>query len=295
MKTVFSNHDQVAHIWASQSQDQGRAGNIFFEGDKIYSYGYHFCIARFANEFLAPIVLFTNRGYSNSTAKHKGIVSRAIPDIYQIVYCYAPDKGMQTNIDYWLHKIDQLRAEFTNKKHKISRGNLAVKIQGYINEAMAYFNAAQIAYPEWFNQSDDELSAIKYITERNIQLETKREARREALRIEQAKKASERMAKWLNGENTYTGDFYHLDTMLRLNGDQVETSRGAFIPIQDAINLYPMLNKAKQAGKTLDFGLHTVKIGNYQFRHFDGEVLTVGCHKIKWDQIQKMANQLNLI
>jgi hypothetical protein len=294
MRKVFNSHEQVSHIWASQSQDEGRAGNIFFEGEKIYSYGYHFCIARFAPEFFAPVVLFTNRGYSNSTAKHKGIVSRAIPRDYQIVYCYAPDKSIQTNVDYWLHKIDGCRADFDKKKHKISRGNLAVEIQGYINEAMQYFSAAGIAYPEWFTQSEAELSAIKYIAERNIALETKREARREALRIEQAKKASERMEKWLNGENTYTGDFYHLDTMLRLNGDQVETSRGAFIPIQDAINLYPMLTRAKESGKTLDFGLHAVKIGNYQFRSFDGELLTIGCHEIKWDQIQSIAKQLNL-
>ena len=293
MKTVFSNHDQVAHIWASQSQHQGRAGNIFFEDQTIYSYGYHFAIARFAPEF-GNTVLFTNRGYSNSTAKHMGIVRRAIPDNYRVIYCYDPSKGIQSNIDYWLHKVDQYRAEFANKKHKISRGNLAVKIQSYINEARHYFDAMQAAYPEWFTQSSDELSAIKYITERNIQLETKREARREALRIEQTKKASERIAKWLNGENTYTGDFYHLDTMLRLNGDQVETSRGAFIPIQDAINLYPMLTRAKESGKTLDFGLHAVKIGNYQFRSFNGELLTIGCHVIKWDQIQSIAKQLHL-
>lgn len=293
MKTVFSSHEQVSHVWASQSQSHGRAGNIFFEDDKIYSYGHHFCIARFAPEF-GNVVLFTNRGYSNSTAKHKGIVSRAIPDNYSVIYCLDPSKDTEFNLYYWLNHVNQYRTEFANKKHKISRGNLAVKIQSYINEARHYFDAMQAAYPEWFTQSEAELSAIKYITERNIQLEIKREARREALRIEQAKKASERMEKWLNGENTYTGDFYHLDTMLRLNGDQVETSRGAFIPIQDAINLYPMLTRAKESGKNLDFGLHTVKIGNYQFRSFDGELLTIGCHVIKWDQIQSIAKQLHL-
>lgn len=293
MKTVFSNHDQVAHIWASQSQAQGRAGNIFFEDQTIYSYGYHFAIARFAPEF-GDIVLFTKRHYSNSTGKHKGIVRRAIPDNYSVLYCYDPARSIQSNIDYWANEVKINRNGFKGLKHKISRGNTAIKLDQFITEARLLCEATKNPIPEWASLLGDELAALQYIQTRNIQLAEKREARREALRIEQAKKASERMEKWLNGENTYTGDFYHLDTMLRLNGDQVETSRGAFIPIQDAINLYPMLTRAKESGKTLDFGLHTVKIGNYQFRSFDGELLTIGCHVIKWDQIQSIAKQLHL-
>jgi hypothetical protein len=293
MRKVFSNHDQVAHVWASQSQDEGRAGNIFFEGPVIYSYGHHFPIAKFTPEF-GNVVLFTNRGYSNSTAAHKGIVSRAIPSNYQIIYCKYPDWPIQSNIDRWAHEVKQARNEFISKKHKISRGNLALKLQGLISEARTFCHVTNAPIPEWAMLSDEELSSLEYINARAGELAQKREAKREALRIEQARKASERIEKWLNGENTYTGDFYLLDTMLRLKGDQVETSRGAFIPVQDAINLYPMLVKAKQSGKNLDFGLHTVKIGNYQFRSFDGEVLTIGCHKIKWDQVSNIAKQLNL-
>jgi len=293
MRTVFNNHDQVAHIWASQSQNEGRAGNIFFEGPVIYSYGHHFPIAKFTLEF-GEVVLFTNRGYSNSTAKHKGIVSRAIPSNYLIVYCKNPDWTIESNINDWAEQVTQARNQFIIKKHKISRGNLALKLQGLIAEARTFCHVVNAPIPEWAVLSDDERNSLEYINARAIELAQKREARREALRIEQTRKASERIEKWLNGESTYTGDFYLLDTMLRLSGDQVETSRGAFIPIQDAINLYPMLVKAKQSGKTLDFGLHTVKIGNYQFRSFDGEVLTIGCHSIKWDQVSNIAKQLNL-
>jgi hypothetical protein len=51
MKTAFANKQETAHAWAKRSQAQGhesaRIRRIFFEGDTIYSYGYHFPIASF--------------------------------------------------------------------------------------------------------------------------------------------------------------------------------------------------------------------------------------------------------
>lgn len=40
MKTVFSN-SEVPHVWARQSQEEGKNSNrnIYFTGPKIYSYG----------------------------------------------------------------------------------------------------------------------------------------------------------------------------------------------------------------------------------------------------------------
>ena len=42
MRKVLKNHDEVAHFWANKVQNGGKASNMFFEGDIIYSYGYHF-------------------------------------------------------------------------------------------------------------------------------------------------------------------------------------------------------------------------------------------------------------
>lgn len=75
MRTVLKNNDEVAHVWAQQTQYQGSASNMFFDGKSIYSYGRHFEIARFITD---DIVFFTTKNYSNSTAKHKSKVWRAI-------------------------------------------------------------------------------------------------------------------------------------------------------------------------------------------------------------------------
>ena len=81
MRKVFSSHAEVAKVWARRSQVEGRAGNIYFRGATIYSYGHHFPIARIEGN----TCLFTTRSYSNSTAKHKGIVSRFIPSYCKVI------------------------------------------------------------------------------------------------------------------------------------------------------------------------------------------------------------------
>ena len=75
MRRVFKNHDEVCHVWAQQTQSEGRAGNIFFRDKSIYSYGCHFEMARFVD---TETVFITSRGYSVSTAKHLGLVRRAV-------------------------------------------------------------------------------------------------------------------------------------------------------------------------------------------------------------------------
>ena len=89
MKTVFSDVSTVAHLWANQSQDNAKnsSGNLFFNGKIIYSYGYHFPIAKHVQNNGISAVLFTERSYSNTTAKHVSAVIQAA-NHKNIIYCY---------------------------------------------------------------------------------------------------------------------------------------------------------------------------------------------------------------
>lgn len=294
MRKVFSSHNEVAHIWASQSQYEGRAGNIFFEDGVIYSYGYHFPVARFAPEY-GNIVLFTSRGYSSSTGKHKSLIRAAIPSTYQVIYCDDPKKSIDHNLDKWRAAVEWMRRDFAAKTHKISRGNLAVEIFKTCESAEIYCMALKIAAPEWTNESDQEMAAREYVYE----LAKAREAKKAAARAEYEKKAgleaADRMALWIAGDHVYTGGFQYLPTALRIKAESIQTSRGANIPVSDAIKLWPLLVRAKNSGKTLEAGLHSINLGAYRFNSFDGNTLIVGCHQIGWDQLEKMAIQLNLI
>mgnify|MGYP001024021645 CR=1 FL=1 len=79
MKTVFNNR-QLAHVWAQQTQAEGRnpSRSMFFEGNTIYSYGYHYAIATMYFKGLEKLVLVNEYGYSNTTCKQRNDVLRAI-------------------------------------------------------------------------------------------------------------------------------------------------------------------------------------------------------------------------
>ena len=85
-KQVYDS-DMVAHLWANQSQESARnaQGNIYFDGRAIYSYGRHYCIARFAEtkgqSYLTCPILYNKRPYSTTTAKHCSYVWLAMSAI----------------------------------------------------------------------------------------------------------------------------------------------------------------------------------------------------------------------
>lgn len=54
---------------------RGNGSHLFIEGDTIYSYGYHFAVARRTGEKTANL---TARKYSQSTSVHTGHVRTAL-------------------------------------------------------------------------------------------------------------------------------------------------------------------------------------------------------------------------
>jgi hypothetical protein len=293
MKKVFSSHNEAAHIWASQSQNEGRAGNIEFEGQTIYSYGRHFPVARFAPEF-GDIVLFTSRGYSSSTGKHKGIIRAAIPDSYQVIYCDDVSRPASHNLGIWEKSVLRMRGDFAQSSRKISAGNIATAIYQLTSEALAYCEALKIAAPEWIKDNDAEKAARAYVSEAARLRDAKRAIKQAENNRIAALESAERLALWLTGENVNTNGFQFSNTLLRIKGEQIETTRGAKIPVSDALKIYPLLARTKRNGGKIEAGLHSINLGAYRFNSFDGENLIVGCHVIAWDQIEKMAIQLNL-
>jgi hypothetical protein len=293
MKTVFSSHNEVAHIWASQSQSEGRAGNIFFENGVIYSYGRHFPVARFAPEY-GDIVLFTSRGYSSSTGKHKGIIRAAIPDSYQIVYCDDVSLPASYNLDIWARRVECLRADFAIHKNKQGRGNIAHEIYKNTGEVLSYCDALKMPAPAFTRDIQAEAAARAYVNEaaeKRALNKGIKEAEKNRLR---AIDAAERLPLWLAGNIVPLDNLHLLPTALRIKGDQIETTRGAKIPVSDALKIYPLLDRAKRTGNKLEAGLHNINLGSYRFNSFDGDTLIVGCHSIAWAQIEKMAQELKL-
>ena len=88
----MATHDDVAHNWAHGTGRKQNGHNMFYKGDAIYSYGSHFCIARFVRTCSGErVVLFNASTYSVSTSKHQTIVARAIPEGIRTISVEEPD------------------------------------------------------------------------------------------------------------------------------------------------------------------------------------------------------------
>ena len=80
MKRVFSSHEEVARVWASQTQEEGRGKRVFFRGPVIYSHGTHFPIAR----IISSTAVFTTKTYSPSTNQHVSHANRAVSHMHKL-------------------------------------------------------------------------------------------------------------------------------------------------------------------------------------------------------------------
>jgi len=75
MKKVFSN-SEIMHIFNLQEQINGRTSNfnIYFEYNKIYSYGSHYLLGEILKN---GNIIINNKGYSNTTSKHISLLTSA--------------------------------------------------------------------------------------------------------------------------------------------------------------------------------------------------------------------------
>lgn len=73
---TYRTNKLTVNAWAKGKEDgKAKGGNIFFEGDRIWSYGRHYLMAKkLGNDF----VLLKENKYSNTTSQHRGLVRRAI-------------------------------------------------------------------------------------------------------------------------------------------------------------------------------------------------------------------------
>lgn len=73
---MVSNSELARRFAAGETK--GKGSHMFIEGDTIYSYGYHFPVARRTPQGM----LFNSKGYSSTTARHKRLVGNAIGGNY---------------------------------------------------------------------------------------------------------------------------------------------------------------------------------------------------------------------
>ena len=282
MKRVFRNYDEVCHVWAQQTQSQGRAGNIFFEGKSIYSYGRHFEMARFVD---TETVFITSRGYSVSTAKHLSLVRRAVR--HKTVFTVPDFTYHPNNVRYLIEKA---RDHFDKAKRARKYADWEIRSgRETVQTTRDYITKFQVPVPDSHMELWQALHTDTYLNSevqsallakaRAAQV-AEREATKQARLKREAEEAAQ-LAKWVAGELSY-GRFSAM--RLRVKEGEVQTTHGARVPIIEARKLY----RALKAGMNIE----GQQVGYYRVTRVTESELVIGCHNIPLSEVERIAPEV---
>lgn len=308
MKKVFDNR-QCAHIWAQQTQDDGRSnnGNLFFHGKTIYSYGYHFPIASFIT---ADTVLVNSDRYSISTGKQQGYVANAISHkqrLYvstRVMKAFADEKefGPMTQkalsdsalIDAKIH----IEKAAQRKARKFAANDL-LKAQAVIRDAEHIFTFFDAQPPKEFHEfkktiNNDDVTAV-------INAEKSRLEKEEKARLKREKQAQEKLKKscilWTEFKEHDMPVQQSKKIYMRIEGDEIVTTKGARFPVTHAKKAFTAIRRYKEKEILFDVGRGSkaIRLGHFTIDkiHPNGDVIA-GCHFVEWDEIERIATILKI-
>ena len=297
MRTKFSN-SELSHIWANQTQSHGKGSNMFFEHQTIYSYGYHFKLAQFVNNKDGQrCVLINLKGYSNTTSKHQSLVWRAIPQnvpFFKVVSFFndidAASTAHKENLTHYMNEAERLQG-LAIRANKLKMGYISqLKNElGNFNQYCSFFDLDNLdKFSSALNNLDEkQRKIVSWLvsyesSEEFTQWQIKQEENKKKAEIKAIEKAKDsiELFRQFKISSIYANLGHYL---LRYNkeSDNVETSGGVKISKDLFLSAYQRLSNNE-----LLKGQH---VDRYTFNGVDGEIVSVGCHKIPMAEIKNIV------
>ena len=281
MKTVYTNSQEVMHLFAQQIQTDiknssrnvftGRSNYELNYADIIYSYGHHYELGRFIDE---NTILINDEGYSVTTSKHISELSYATSQYRQFF-------KTKTDLDLVLSQC----------KENYNKWIKARKPEIYINNINNLFRSINkyIDYRKLKIKRDKRYLEIKKIYKTvNSGNVTSLENYRKRVKANEAKKLKKQTEKAIKEFYNFERNSIRLgnkEDYLRIskNGENVETSQGVTVAINQALTLYEMILANKD--------IKGYKIGYYTVNSING-TLKIGCHNINIESMHRVGKKL---
>jgi len=252
MKKVFSN-SEIMHVFAQRTQSEGRTSNVFFYGNKIYSYGYHYLLGEFIDN---NTILINDTGYSHTTAKHINYLRQAVSQYKRFYITETDEKYLITKLNKELEKLSKAR-----------------KPEIYLN-SINYLFKKYSEFQEFKKLPiNKEINKIQKTANNGVNLE----AYKKLIQKKEAKEKLEKLKKFkavFNDFKNYETDRIYKGLTgfdyLRISKDKlyIETSQEIKIDIDEA----------KKIAKAIKLGLNIVgqKLKYYTINKFDKNGLVAG-------------------
>jgi hypothetical protein len=278
------NNSQVAHIWAQGENKSARGSNFFCENNTIYSYGYHFPIAK-----ILPTgeILFTVRRRSITTAKHIGYVRQAIADMSRVYYVDRVEvhekSGHVINLRRMADDIELLKSQLADAKRDKKRLELLGSIKRHIAEHNRYsiaFKLRKRLKPIDESKFAALIEAAKLQQETNKRAESKRQAK-------QLAEQQEILAAWRQGGEKFPSAKL-VGIHFRVVGTDLQSTMGAEFPIEHARRAWRQIARIytagadwikEQCGEAEDNRI--IRLGHFQVDRIETDgTIVAGCHRI---------------
>ena len=321
MKTVFDNH-MLAHVWAQRSQAYGKTsnGNFYFDAGTLYSYGSHFKVAKFVSTRgdTGQAVLFNNRRYSMSTGRHQSLARNAVRGLGLPVFT-VDNPDPRTDKDHLANYLDLIASR--DRSQALHEKARASHRKDWLRREAEAFQAAADSYAAAFIKGDPSKMVAKLAREdaKAAKERAKREAEREVARIatiaairpiatelaDYWRAGADWSEVWAQAETKTRAigcDVYFLrdvhaslPTMLRVNGDNIETSRGAEFPVDHAKRAFRLLAAIVAKGEGWEANGHSIPLGHFTVnRVLPNGTIIAGCHTVAWAEVEACAAVLGL-
>jgi hypothetical protein len=274
---------------------------MFFEHETIYSYGYHFKLAQFVNNKEGQrCVLINSKSYSNTTSKHQTLVWRAIPDeltFFKVVSFFndidAASTAHKENLTHYINEAERLQG-LTIRANKLKMGYLA-QLKNEIDLFDKYCTFFTLDNLERFNPISGQGLTIKeryeLINSFIWGYENSEELKKWKIKQEENKKKAEAKAIIDAKEkieafrqfkiSSIWANFGHYLLRYNKETENVETSGGVKISKDLFLSAYQrLINNELLRGQHVD---------RYTFNGVDGDIVSVGCHKIPMTEINSIV------
>ena len=272
----YSN-SEVAHRFATGIGERCTGSHMFFEGNIIYSYGYHFPMAIKWNGY----VLYNDERYSISTCKHQGYVLGACSHM-DIVHCATLEHfdtwGMKKtagfvgrNLKLWLDEVGELTKKMALARKPEKWLSEILRIVDKVDRFCKVFG--EDVPSELFKYTDEEYVAkAKEFAKQEMKEEREREQRRQA---EEIRKFHEFKKSWVN--------LPYQIVRYRSEKNRFETSKGVEIPYEIGKRFYEALRDGllKVGDKVLYYRVNKV-----------GDTIHIGCHTFKKKYLLEYGKQM---
>jgi len=285
MKKVFQSTSEVVHVFAQQTQEEGRnqSGSIYFRDNKIYSYGSHYLLGEFIN---SDTIIINDFGYSVTTSKHICELINATSQYNRFNTSKICIKTVQSEINYNLEKLSKANkpeiyiSNITKLKSNLTKWVNFCKENKIKKRPFQIFDYA-------INKSDYNYKKIVKIANSLLTPEALEKIKEKGKKdsIKQKAKDKKELKTKLDKFNTYKIDRFKIGQFdyLRLSENKqfVETSQNIRIEKNEAKKLYFAIKKKVD--------IRGQKIGYYTINKIDNKSLTVGCHKICIKSVEKIG------